>query len=172
MEKAPTCTANLPLALWRTGAPACPCAVGFGAGTGGGACPPRCCTGTTSTLLPLGDTCRRVSTPLCSSITCTLSTVTGAGGRGTGVGAGTGAGVAPGTTSTFGASDLAAARLHDTDLLRRRVRQVDEPIPDVRPAVVDADAHGLHRLRILHVDDRAERQRAMRRRHQQRIEDL
>src|SRR5207244_10170124 len=76
--------------------------VGFGAAG---------CTGTTSTLLPLGDTCRRVSTPLCSSITCTLSTVTGAGagGRGTGVGAGTGAGVALGTTSTFGASACPAA---------------------------------------------------------------
>src|SRR5207237_2413065 len=115
-ENAPTCTAYLPLRAGGGTARGWGCGWGCGAGVttvgfGAAGCAAGCGTGTTSTLLPLGDTCRRVSTPLCSSITCTLSTVTGAGAccRGTAVGAGTGAGVALGTTSTFGASACPAA---------------------------------------------------------------
>ena len=67
---------------------------------------------------------------------------------------------------------VADARLDQPDLLRGRVREIDDAPADVRSAVVHAHAHGLRGLGIGDVEDGAERQRAMRGGEQRRIEDL
>ena len=71
-----------------------------------------------------------------------------------------------------GQVDLSLAVTDHSDPVGRGIGEVDEPIPHERSAIVDPNAHGLVGLGVSYIDDRAERQGAMRGGQEERIEYL